>query len=568
LLDNSTNKYIINCEKNNILRSKIKMRELVLTREINCQYCYKCLRNCPVKAISFKSGKTKVLQDECIICGKCIEVCPRHVIGYKNDIDELERLIGSPFLVSIAPSFFVHFDKPFKVLALLKELGAVAVQETAVGAEIVMYQYKRFIDSKRGGTFISTTCPVVVELAQKYYPEVIPYLIPILSPMDTHAQFMKKYFGDLPLVYFGSCIAEKVDTNGNIDLVLTFEELERFIKSCNINIDEFEEVYPDPPFSKKGRTYSISGAISSYLNDDWEKHIVVEGIENVAKLFESIDTVGDGFFIEAFSCSGGCVSGTAMRKDLSILKKKEKLLYYNGILNALNVDLINPGNIDIKTGRDFQSQKKVMDVSEERIKEVLKEMGKDVPIKELNCGACGYSTCRDKATAVVLGKAEKEMCLTYLLDKARSVSSAIVENSPNIVIIYKDDEVIYKNPIGDKFFGNRDYLLESVIRNVEDGKNPLEIEVDNKKYAFIVKTFTLPENNEKVILLVDITWKKEKEEELDRLKEESIKKIEEVINRQALLAQEVAGLLGESIAETKSYIVKFKEFLKGGNTDL
>lgn len=544
------------------------MSELIITRETNCQYCYKCLRNCPVKAVSFRDGKTAVLQDECILCGKCIDVCPRRAIVYKTDIDELERLIGKPFLVSISPSFFVHFDQPFKVLELLKKLGAVAVQETSIGGEIVMYKYKSFIDSKRSGTFISTNCPVVVELAQKYYPEVIPYLIPVLSPMNAHAQFMKEYFGDFPLIYFGPCIAEKKETSENVDLVLTFEELDRFIKRHNINIDDFEDIYPDPPFSKKGRTYSISGGISSYLNGDWEKHILVEGIENVAKLFESIDAVGDGFFIEAFSCSGGCLNGTAIRKDLSILKKREKLLYYNEKLNGSKGELISPENIVIKAERKFQSEKKVVDVPEEKIKEILKEMGKDTPIKELNCGACGYSTCRDKAKAVILGKANKEMCLTYLLDKAKSVSSAIVENSPNIVIISKDGKVIYKNPIGERFFEKRDYLVESVIKDVEDGKNPLEIEVDSKRYAFIVKTFTLPENNEKVILLVDITGEKQKEEELDRLKEESIKKIEEVINRQALLAQEVAGLLGESIAETKSYIVKFKEFLKGGNADL
>jgi len=189
-------------------------------------------------------------------------------------------------------------------------------------------------------------------------------------------------------------------------------------------------------------------------------------------------------------------------------------------------------------------------------------MGKDNPKKELNCGACGYPTCRDKAIAVILGKAEKEMCITYLIDKVSSVSNAIIEEFPNIVIIYKNGKPIYLNPAGEDFFYNKEALLDFVIEEIDSGKNPLEISIDGDEYYFFVKTFNLPDDNGKVALLLDITNEKKREDELNKLKKESAEKIEELINRQMLLAQEIASLLGESIAETKSQFAQFRKVLE------
>jgi len=544
------------------------MDKLILTQEINCQYCYKCLRNCPVKAIRFNKGKSSVIDDDCVYCGTCIEICPQHARVYRTDIEDFSKYIDKPFLVSIAPSFFAHFDQPFKVITLLRKLGATYIQETSLGADIVSFHYKKYANLRKGKTSISTACPVVYELAEKYYPEVILYLLPFLSPMNVHALYMKKYFGDFPVIYLGPCVAKKKDGENYVDLILTFEELDNFIKKNNIDVDPLEESFPNAPFPKRARIYPISGGINSTLDGNWENHLVFEGVDNIIKIFENIHTYGEGFFIEASACFGGCINGPAIRKDLTLLEKRRRIISYTERMKSLEGEVINCENVDLNIRRRFEPQKKVIDIPEEKIKAVLKEMGKDNPKKELNCGACGYATCRDKAIAVILGKAEKEMCITYLLDKVSSVSNAIIENFPSIVIIYKDNNLLYLNPFGEKFFEDKSPLLDYIIEEIESGKNPLEISIDDKRYIFFIKTFALPDQSGKVALLIDITGEKEKEEELNLLRKESMEKIEEVINRQMLLAQEIASLLGESIAETKSYFAKFKEFLKKENADL
>ncbi|ACK41846.1 MULTISPECIES: [Fe-Fe] hydrogenase large subunit C-terminal domain-containing protein [Dictyoglomus] len=537
------------------------MKKLILTQEISCQYCYKCLRNCPVKSIMFNKGKSYVIDDECVLCGVCIEVCPQKARTYVKSTHLLENFKGKPFLVSIAPSFFAHFDEPFKVITFLKNFGAAVVQETAVGADIVSYYYKKFIQGKNK-TVITTACPVVFELAEKYYPDVIPYLIPFLSPMNAHALFMKKYFGDFPVIYLGPCIAKKRDGENYVDLVLTYEELSLYMERSGINITELEESLPTPPYPERGRIYPVSGGINSTLDGSWENYLVVEGIENIIKVFENISSYGEGFVIEASSCFGGCINGPAIRKDIGILEKRKRILSYMEKLKEINGEIIKPELINLDLKRNFSSQKKIIEIPEERIRKVLREMGKDNPKKELNCGACGYPSCRDKAIAVILGKAEKEMCITYLIDKVSSVSSAIIEEFPNIVIIYKDGKPIYLNPAGEDFFLNKEALLGFIIDEIEEGKNPLEIYIDNEEYYFFVKKFNLPDDNGKVALLLDITNEKKREDELNKLKKESAERIEELINRQMLLAQEIASLLGESIAETKSHFAQFRKVLE------
>ncbi len=544
------------------------MDKLVLTQEINCRYCYKCLRNCPVKAIRFNKGKSSVIDDDCVYCGTCIEICPQHARVYRTDIEDFAKYIDKPFLVSIAPSFFAHFDQPFKVITFLRKLGATYIQETSLGADIVSFHYKKYANLRKGKTSISTACPVVYELAEKYYPEVIPYILPFLSPMNVHALYMKKYFGDFPVIYLGPCVAKKKDGENYVDLILTFEELDNFIKKNNIDVDPLEKSFPNAPFPKRARIYPISGGINSTLDGNWENHLVVEGVDNIIKIFENIHTYGEGFFIEASACFGGCINGPAIRKDLTLLEKRRRIISYTERMKSLEGEVINCENVDLNIRRRIEPQKKVIDIPEEKIKAVLREMGKDNPKKELNCGACGYATCRDKVIAVILGKAEKEMCITYLLDKVSSVSNAIIENFPSIVIIYKNNNLLYLNPFGEKFFEDKSSLLDYIIEEIESGKNPLEISIDDKRYIFFIKTFALPDQSGKVALLIDITGEKEKEEEINLLRKESMEKIEEVINRQMLLAQEIASLLGESIAETKSYFARFKEFLKKENADL
>ncbi|ANQ53516.1 ferredoxin [Thermosipho affectus] len=520
------------------------MEKFIISNEANCKYCYKCLRNCPVKSISFSDNKSFVIDSECILCGKCIEICPQDAKNYLKNVDLLTKLFGKKFVVSIAPSFFAHFDNPFKVIAFLKKNGAI-VNETSLGAELVSKEYRKF-----GKSVISTACPVVVELVEKYFPEKLEFLAPVLSPAIAHAKILRKLFGDLPLVFLGPCIAKKRELEDYFDVVLTFEELEEIL----VNIDT--EEYPDPPYPTNGRYYPITSGIVK--NVKLENHLIVEGIENIKDFLSRLKKLDNNYFIEMSACVGGCIEGPATRKDISLIEKRVKLNKCIEKLPKSDVFL----NLDVNLNRTFSNKKKEMFFSEEEIQNVLNSMGKSDKSKELNCSACGYDTCREKAIAVLSNKAEKEMCVTYLIEKVSSVSNMVVEETPNLIIISQNGKITYKNKIARLIFMSlSNNKVMELIKDIKDNFLK-EIEINGKLHKFLAKRFILPENSGEVFILTDVTKQLEQEEKMKRLKIQTIEKIEDVLNKQMLLAQEIAGLLGESIAETKSRFMEFKKFME------
>lgn len=239
------------------------MAELIFSRETDCRYCYKCLRNCPVKAISFKSGKSTVLEEECVFCGLCLDICPQNARSYRKDVGRFLSL-SRPFLVSIAPSFFAYFENPLRVIGILKEMGAVVVQETAVGAEIVSRRYEEVFE-KHPGPLITTACPVVVNLAEKHFPNVLKYFAPVDSPLMAHAKFLKTRYGDFPIVFVGPCIAKKSESD-LVDVALTFEELEEILEER-----EGKEALPDGPYPDRARFYPTTDGIGYTVSVPWEK---------------------------------------------------------------------------------------------------------------------------------------------------------------------------------------------------------------------------------------------------------------------------------------------------------
>ncbi|ACB09659.1 [Fe-Fe] hydrogenase large subunit C-terminal domain-containing protein [Thermotoga sp. RQ2] len=521
------------------------MAELIFSRETDCRYCYKCLRNCPVKAISFKSGKSTVLEEECVFCGSCLDICPQNARSYRKDIERFLSL-SEPFLVSIAPSFFAYFENPLKVIGVLKEMGAVVVQETAVGAEIVSRRYEEVFE-KHSGPFITTACPVVVNLAEKHFPNVLKYFAPVDSPLMAHAKFLKTRYGDFPIVFVGPCIAKKSESD-LVDVALTFEELEEILEER-----EGKEALPDGPYPDRARFYPTTDGIGYTVSVPWEKKLVVEGVENLMRVFSRIDEY-KSVFIEASACYGSCLNGPVMKKKSN---GKERLLEWQKKLPK--EPKVN--HLKIDTFRNYRNKSRNVEVPEEEIKKVLVSIGKDDPSKELNCGACGYDSCREKARAVVLGKAEKEMCFVYLLDLVKSSSYRVVEESPNAVFVLKDEKVIYRNRVAGELIQNYPEILERAKGSVGE-----TLTIEGKRF-FFVKEFSL-EDGEEVIMLVDITQEKLKDEELDKVKRETLRKVEEMMNKQMRIAQEIAGILGESIAETKSSFMELKMFMEGENADL
>ncbi|HOK84092.1 MAG TPA: [Fe-Fe] hydrogenase large subunit C-terminal domain-containing protein [Pseudothermotoga sp.] len=529
---------------------------LIISNEASCMYCYKCLRNCPIKSLSFSDGRTKVIDEECIECGTCILVCPQKAKSYSKHISQFEQLAGRPFLVSIAPSFFAHYDQPYKVISLLKKIGAIVVQETAVGAELVSNEYlKEFSKDK---TVITTACPVVVNLAEKYYPKVLEYLAPYLSPMAAHSIFMRERYGDFPVVFIGPCIAKK-NEKSQVDVVLTFEELDEFIENNGFKIDELADEFPTEPYPDRARMYPTSGGINHTVKGNWQNHLSIEGLENIQRIFSQIETMSTGFFIEASACVGGCIEGPAIRKDLSVLEKRKRILRHIQNMNGLGSKITSHPSMNLS--RTFQNKQISLRVTDKQIQEVLKSLGKDDPRKQLNCGACGYETCKDKAAAVVLKRAEKEMCVTYLVDKLKAATNRVVEESPNAIIMYRNGTILYKNKSAEQLLWDiPQSQIEHFLKEISSHSNQV-YEIQSKGFFFI-KTFKLPQDASEVLLLVDMTKEKQQEERLKIIKQETFSKIEEMLSKQMRIAQEIAGLLGESIAETKSHFVELKRFME------
>ncbi|OAA29487.1 ferredoxin [Kosmotoga arenicorallina S304] len=539
------------------------MGEFIYSIDANCQYCYKCLRNCQVKAISFNSGKSRILEEECILCGNCLEICPQKAKNYRRHVEKFKEFFEAPFMVSVAPSFFAHFDYPFKVIGFLKSHGATVVNETAVGADLVSERYKKLSENLKKPV-ITTACPVVVDFAEMYYPELSGYLASVVSPAVAHQRFLKKHFGDLKTIFLGPCIAKKRELEGIFDLVLTFEELNEFFESEDLHIENFTERFPDPPFPENGRLYPMNNGINQSVTRNFSQHLSIEGIRNVAWFFENFSSYNEPLFIELSACYGSCLEGPAIRKDLSILEKRNRIFRHKKVLDALTGKRISSYSYHLNLKRETKSRPSKREYPESAIQEVLLSIGKDDPSKELNCGACGYNTCREKAAAVLQGKAEKEMCITYLIDKVSSVSNLVVEETPNIILIYKDNQILYKNRVARNFFKNlSDSSLLEIARKCEKSReNIFDLLVAGKSKRFFVKTFELPEDSGNVVILVDMTKEKEQEERIKMLKKESLEKIEDVLSKQMMLAQEIAGLLGESIAEAKSHFMDFRKFVE------
>jgi len=510
-----------------------------------------------------------VISDACIYCGKCITICPQKARDYVRDYPLLKDYIGHPFLVSMAPSFYAHFDYPLKVIAMLKTLGAVAVQETAVGADIVSYAYTQYL-KKRGKPVISTACPVIVDLAEKYYPQANDFMAPFVSPMVAHSLFLRNHFGTLPAFFIGPCIAKKREGEQHYDLILTFEEIDQFISEEKIDLSLFEDAFPTPPYPGRGRFYPVSGGINATIDGHWNRYVVIEGIDNVVKLFKSLNEVEEPYFFETAACANGCIDGTGIRKDISFIEKRSRVLRYNQLLAEVKGARIDPAHLKLDFSRSFISRKKPLSVSEEEIQKVLLSIGKKDPKEELNCSACGYNTCREKAAAVVIGKAKREMCVTYMIEKITSASNLVAEETPNVVVIYKNNKVIFLNKAAKTFFDSirkTEQEILTMVRTFEASEKTI-VELERINRVFFVKTFDLPDNNGKVLILTDLTKERQQEERLRQLKHETFSKIDVVLDKQMRLAQEIAGLLGESIAETKSHFVEFKRFMEDDDDNL
>lgn len=553
------------------------MSECLTLKKSNCKNCYKCIRHCPVKSIRFSGNQAHIIGNECILCGQCFVVCPQNAKQIVDETEKVKVLIqsGSPVYASVAPSFIANYHRIGinGIRKALIKLGFAGAEETALGATVVKTEYEKMLADGTKDILISSCCHSVNLLIQKYYPSLLPYLADVMSPMQAHCSDIKKRFPDAKTVFIGPCVSKKDEAEhyeGIVDAVLTFEELTEWLKAERIDLEADLDVDDE----SRARFFPTTGGILKTMANRTPDYtyMAIDGVDNCIAALKEIEQGNvHKCFIEMSACAGSCVGGPVMEKY-----HRSPIIDYQSVADYAgkkDFKVTQPDSLDLK--KHFEPiERRYGAPSESEIQDILKKMGKNRPEDELNCGSCGYDTCREKAIAIYHGKAEISMCLPYLKDKAESFSDCIVSNTPNALIVINDAlEVQQINPAARKILNIRyssDVLGDQVVR-ILDPKPFLQV-LENKRairnrrtylaeYDKYVEQTIIYDPNYHMLLCImrDITEQEAEREKREKLRNQTVETADNVVDKQMRIVQEIASLLGETAAETKIALTKLKE---------
>ena len=553
------------------------MPDYLKLKKSNCQNCYKCIRHCPVKSIRFQSSQAHIVKDECILCGQCFVVCPQNAKEIRNDVPIAEMFVKGecPVAVSLAPSFVANYPGATieTMRAALKKLGFDRVEETAVGASVVKTEYEKIIKERRQSVIISTCCHSVNTLVQKYYPEALPYLAHVLSPMQAHCADIKRRHPDAKTVFIGPCVAKKDEAayyEGFVDAVLTFDELTAWFRSRHIEPERREK----KDENSRARFFPTTGGILKTMTQENPAYtyLALDGVENCMAALRDIESGKiHHCFIEMSACAGSCIGGPVMEKF-----RRSPVQNYMAVAEfagAKDFPVEQPDELALQ--KTFVPiERKLPPPTEEQLREILRQMGKIRPEDELNCGTCGYNTCREKAIAVFQGKAEVSMCLPYLKEKAESFSDSIVKNTPNGIIVLNEKlEVQQINEAARKIVNIRkdtDILGDQVVRILDPADFVKVLETgrnlkDHRSYLaeydrYVEQTIVYDKEYHLLVgILRDVTEEESVREQKESISRQTVEIADKVVDKQMRIVQEIASLLGETAAETKIALTKLKE---------
>lgn len=550
-------------------------------KKSNCKNCYKCIRHCPVKSIRFSGNQAHIIGNECILCGQCFVVCPQNAKQIVDETEKVKVLLqgNEPVIVSLAPSFVANYEGVGigAMREALKKLGFYDVEETAIGATVVKKEYERMLKEDARDIIITSCCHAVNLLIQKYFPAELEYLADVISPMQAHCIDIKKRYPDAKTVFIGPCVAKKDEAEhyeGIVDAVLTYEELTNWLKEEKIELRQemdFEE-------ESRARFFPTTGGILKTMSLDATdySYIALDGVQNCIDALKDIENGKiHKCFIEMSACVGSCIGGPVMEKYHRTAPVKD---YITVAQFAGKKDFNVPAQKPDELKKQFEYiEHKLQPPSETEIFNVLREMGKFKPSDELNCGSCGYNTCREKAIAICQGKAEISMCLPYLKDKAESFSDTIVKNTPNGLIVLNEKlEVQQINESARSMMNIRsssDILGDNIIRVLDPSLFAKVLRTGNDirgervylaEYRRYVEQSVVYDKDSHLLvgIMRDVTDEETQREKKENISRKTIEVADKVVDKQMRIVQEIASLLGETAAETKIALAKLKESIQ------
>ena len=556
------------------------MANCLTLKKSNCKSCFRCVRKCPIKAIRFSGNQAHIIGNECILCGNCVVQCPQNAKEIADGIEKVNVFIqsGDPVIVSLAPSFIANYDGVGieAMRRALKKLGFTDVEETAIGATIVKKEYERMISEEGRDIVISSCCHSINLLIQKRFPECLEYLADVMSPMQAHCSDIKKRIPEAKTVFIGPCVAKKDEAEyytGIVDAVLTFEELDKMLSDARVELERES----DANDNSRARFFPTTGGVLKTMAQDAPgyTYLAIDGVENCMVALNDIKSGKiHKCFIEMSACIGSCIGGPVMNKAKKPLVSDYMSVAKYAGKNDFEVE--QPDSAELR--KNFSAiEHKIPDPTEEEIMSALRQMGKFKPSDELNCGTCGYNTCRDKAIAICQGKSEISMCLPFLKDKAESFSDTIVKNTPNGLIALNENlEVQQVNHAARKIMNIRyesDVLGEPVVRILDPavflkvkstGRTVRDQKVYLAEYKRYVKQTVVYDKDSHMLIGImrDITDEEEERERKESISRQTVEVADKVVEKQMRIVQDIASLLGETAAETKIALAKLKESIE------
>jgi iron only hydrogenase large subunit-like protein len=572
------------------------MPGVISTNPARCRDCYRCVRTCPVKAVRVSGGQAEVVADLCIACASCVRACPQRAKVVREDLPAVVEALaaGRQVVASVAPSAPAYFEMAtFAPMArALAGLGFAGAFETAFGAEMVGQAHGELINRvPERWPVIASSCPVVVNLVEQYYPDLIPHLAPIVSPMVAHGRYLHGVYGpDAFVVFIGPCIAKKgeivdEDVLGAVDAALTYDELAGWLNAAGTVWEagalagdvlvEQGDLGPDATVTPAARLFPVEGGLvgtARLETDHLSSHVLTgSGIGTCMNVLEGVRSgLLQACLVELMACGGGCINGPAFMERASVAVSRQRVMAY---AKQRLPSPLPPRSQWPSLERNYRDRSVAVPAfSEEQIRDVLRTVDKFTAEDELNCGSCGYSSCREKAIATLRGMAEATMCIPYMRARAESLNNVVMDATPNaILIVDRDLRVQDLSPSAAQLFNcsraaSRGQPLADILPVVDDfiavrqtGQSLLNQIIclpkapDRGRGELILEETVVPVRGENLLVAIlrDVTEREHQRGELERIRSEAVQRSHEVITKQMRVAHEIAGLLGETTAETK-----------------